>query len=108
MARAAVSTIIRSTHTRRTKPRHCSTVTLPHKQHELHLLVALRALERQRRGQALLGRRLRLSARLSACLVHLGRLARSARRGTLWGTLAVSVELITACPHAAHMRGREQ
>jgi len=95
-----------------------SSAALPHKQHELHLLVELRALERQRGGQALLNRCLRLStrlgtrlgarlgarlsaglsARLGTGLMHLGRLARSARRGTLWGTLAVSAKLTTTCP----------
>ncbi len=63
-----------------------------------HLLNELRALMRQRRGQALLGCRLCLSARLGARPVHLGRTARSARRGTLWATLAVSAKLTTTCP----------
>jgi len=43
-----------------------------HAQPAARLLVKLRALERQRRGDALLGRCLRLGARLSARLVHLG------------------------------------
>jgi len=51
-----------------------------HAQQAARLLVKLRALERQRRGDALLGRRLRLGARLSARLVHLGTSAQSARR----------------------------
>ncbi len=62
------------------------------------LLVKLRALECQRRSNALLGCCLRLSARLGARFVHLGRNARSARRGTLWGTLAVSAKLTMTCP----------
>jgi hypothetical protein len=85
--------------------RNCA---LPHKQIELHLLVELRALERQRRGNALLGRCLRLSARLSARSVHLGVNTRSARRSTLWGTLAVSAELTMACPMLPDMRGSGQ
>ncbi len=82
----------------KTKTVQCVTDALPHKQIELHLLVEIRALERQRRGQALLGRCLRLSARLGARSVHLGRLARLARRSTLWCMLAVSAKLTTACP----------
>ncbi len=43
-----------------------------HAQPAACLLDKLRALERQRRGNALLNRCLRLRARLSARLVHLG------------------------------------
>jgi len=50
-----------------------------HAQPAARLLVELRALERQRCGNALLGRYLRLGARLSPSLVHLGTTARSAR-----------------------------
>ncbi len=48
-------------------------------QQAARLLDKLRALERQRRGKALLGRCLRLGARLSARLVHLGTTALRAR-----------------------------
>jgi len=48
-------------------------------QQAARLLDKLRALERQRRGNALLGRCLRLGARLSARLVHLGTSALRAR-----------------------------
>ena len=48
-------------------------------QQAARLLDKLRALERQRRGKALLGRCLRLGARLSARLVHLGTSALRAR-----------------------------
>jgi len=90
----------------------CSTVlkqvqpTAAHAQQAARLLGKLRAPMRQRLGQALLGCRLRLGARLSACLsarigarsVHLGRKARSTRRDTLWGTLVVSAKLATTRP----------
>ncbi len=49
------------------------TSAIPHSQHEQHLLVQLRALMRQRRGNALLGRRFCLTARLGARLVHLSK-----------------------------------
>jgi len=54
---------------------------------------------RQRRGKAELGCRLRLGARLGARSVHLGRLARSARRGALCGMLAVSAKLTVKSWH---------
>jgi hypothetical protein len=52
-----------------------SSAALLHKEHKLHLLVEIRALKRQRRGHALLGCCLRLSARLGAGSMHLGRTA---------------------------------
>ena len=63
---------------RTTKPEQRSTAALLHRWTELHLLVELCALERQRRGQALLGCCLRL-ARLGMRLGHLGSTARSSR-----------------------------
>ncbi len=51
---------------------------VPHRVRQAaRLLHKLRALERQRRGNALPGRCLRLGARISARLVHLGRAALS-------------------------------
>ncbi len=52
-------------------------------QHAARLLVKVRALERQRCGNVLLGCCLR-RARLGARLVHLGALTRSGAHGTRW------------------------
>jgi len=60
----------------------CEKPSATHARPAARLLHKLRPLERQRRGQALLGRCLRLGARLGARLLHLGRLARSAAHGT--------------------------
>jgi len=65
-----------------------------HAQPVARLLVELRTHERQCRGKTLHGS----CARLRARSVHLGRNARSARRGTLCHTLAVSAKLTMLCP----------
>jgi hypothetical protein len=65
------------------------------------LLHKLRALERQRRGNALLGRCLRLGARLSARLVHLGTTAHSARHHEQVGRIHTLQLISTTNPHAA-------
>jgi hypothetical protein len=65
------------------------------------LLDKLCALERQRRDNALLGHFLRLSARLSARLVHLGRTGQSARHHEQVGRIHTLQLISTTNPHAA-------
>ncbi len=59
------------------------TALLPHMQQAARLLVKLRALERQRCGNALLSRCL-CRARLGARLVHPGKVSRSGAHGARW------------------------
>ncbi len=80
---------------------------LLHARQAARLLGELRALMRQRGGEALLGCRLRLSARLYACLVHLRKCARSVRRGTSHWTGLPSLRLSPsyACPMPPRWHG---
>ncbi len=83
-----------------------TSLSTAHAQPAARLLVELRALERQRCRNALLGCCLR-RARLGARLVHLGRSAQSAGHGTRWvNKLAFTMaELFSLCLMLPHAHG---